>query len=317
MKFLLGLFFMKCYVKEKRIGEGTYAVIYKGYECERNEGKETPGREVAIKKIKHTKYKSGMEMSALREIKHLKRIQSEYVIEILDVFEEKGSVHIVLEYMESNLEALIKSKRLVFMPQDVKAWMLMITKGLFECHSRFILHRDLKPNNILVSRGGFLKIADFGISRDFGFPIGCMTNQVITRWYKSPELLFGSKTYSFGVDIWALGCVFAEMLLRTPYLPGNSDVHQLDLIFTALGTPTEVEWPGIKELPCYVHFEPRPRNDPKVLFSGAGSDATDLLEKMLVFNPEKRISCQDILSHKYFTNTPAPTLPSALPFSMP
>ncbi|KAI5186245.1 cyclin-dependent kinase 7 [Nematocida homosporus] len=322
---------VKRYTKEEKIGEGTYAVIYGGkeYSVSLANAKDpivtdmpplnaVQERKIAIKRIKIVKDRSGIEMSALREIKHLKSLVSDYIIEILDVFEQDKHIHIVLPYMESNLEVIVRSKKLVFMPQDVKAWMLMICRGLYECHSRYILHRDIKPNNVLISRTGQVKLADFGLATEFGFPVRCMTNQVITRWYKAPELLLGSTNYSFGIDIWALGCLFAELLLRTPYLPGDDDVHQLDLTFRALGTPSEETWPEIKDLAGYrLNFPKYPPNNLSELFGAAGPDAVDLLTKMLVYNPAKRISIEDILAHNYFKNAPTPTKPGQLPFDVP
>ncbi|OAG29646.1 cyclin-dependent kinase 7 [Nematocida displodere] len=322
---------VKRYTKEDKIGEGTYAVIYSGKEysvpmsnAENTILTDTPPanavqvRKVAIKRIKLVKGRSGIDFTAIREIKHLKRLATEHVIDLLDVFVQEQHIHIVLPFIESNLEVIIRSKKLVFMPQDVKAWLCMASKGLYECHSRFILHRDIKPNNILIGRDGKLKLADFGLATDFGFPIKDMTNQVITRWYKSPELLLGSTNYTFGVDIWALGCVFAELLLRTPYLPGNDDVHQLELIFAALGTPTEEIWPEIKELPGYrLDLPKHPRHDLSTLFGAAGVDAIDLLEKMLTYNPRKRIHIKDILTHPYFKNFPQATRSDLLPFDAP
>jgi cyclin-dependent kinase 7 len=101
----------------------------------------------------------------------------------------------------------------------------------------------LKPNNVLISAKGELKLGDFGMATRFGMPTGNRTSQVVTRWYRAPELLLGAKDYSFGVDMWAVGCIFAELMLRTPYLPGESDIDQLITIFRALGSPTETEWP--------------------------------------------------------------------------
>lgn len=319
---------VKRYTKEEKIGEGTYAVIYSGkeYSVDIANAKEqictelpplnaVQERKVAIKRIKRVENRSGIEISALREIKALKRLSSQHIIEILDVFEQDRHIHIVLPYIDTNLEVIIKSKKLVFMPQDIKSWMLMICNGLYECHSKFILHRDIKPNNILVTHGGQVKIADFGLASEFGFPVRAMTNQVITRWYKAPELLLGSKNYSFGVDIWALGCLFAELLLRTPYLPGTDDVHQLDLIFSALGTPSEEEWPEIKELPGYkLDFPVRPKHSLSILFGAAGPDAVNLLEKMLTYNPRERPTIKEVLEHEYFKNLPPPTRPDLLPF---
>lgn len=321
----------KRYVKENKIGEGTYAVIFCGWEClvdaasmdseiisETLPTGAMQTRRVAIKRFKRTTTKTGIDISTLREIKHLKRITSENVIEVVDVVEQKKQIHLILPYMESNLEVLIKSKNLIFMPEDVKSWMLMICKGLHECHSRFLLHRDVKPNNILVGRDGVLKLADFGLAADLGFPIREMTNQVMTRWYKSPEILMGSTHYSFGIDVWALGCVFAELLLRTPYLPGADDIEQLDVIFQALGTPDIDSWPEMAELPGYkLDFPSRPKPDAGSLFGAAGADAMDLLGRMFVYNPDKRISVEEALEHPYFSNTPLPTKPENLPFDTP
>ncbi|KAI5191337.1 cyclin-dependent kinase 7 [Nematocida sp. AWRm77] len=319
---------LRRYTKEDKIGEGTYAVIYSGkeYFVDGSDAKEEiitntpplnaiPGRKIAVKKIKRAKGVSGVDLSAVREIKHLKRISAEHVIEILDVFVQDNAIHIVLPYMESNLEVIIRSKNLVFMPQDVKSWMLMVCQGLRECHARFILHRDIKPNNILIGKDGQAKLADFGISTDFGFPVRQMTNPVVTRWYKAPELLLGGTNYSFGVDIWALGCLFAELFLRTPYLPGTDDIHQLELIYKALGTPSTEDWPELMHLPWYK--EPAaaiPPPDFSSLFSAVGEDGLDLLKQMLVYNPAKRISIEGILSHRYFQTSPRPTRPDLLPF---
>ncbi|KAI5181797.1 cyclin-dependent kinase 7 [Nematocida sp. AWRm80] len=319
---------VKRYTRGEKVGEGTYARIYEGYEysvsapdAAKEIITETPpvngirGRKVAIKRIKIVKERASIEVSALREIKHLKRVSSPNVIDILDVFEQGGQIHIVLPFLETNLEIIIRNKNLVFMLQDVKAWMLMICNAIHACHSEYILHRDIKPNNILIGKGGAVKLADFGLAADFGFPIRNMTNEVITRWYKSPELLLGATNYTFGADIWALGCLFAELLLRLPYLPGNDDIQQLELIFKAHGTPTKEEWPEIKELPGYrLNFQKVPKRDISTLFSAAGSEAIDLLQKMFVYNPSKRITIEDILAHPYFTASPSPTSPEHLPF---
>lgn len=103
--------------------------------------------------------------------------------------------------------------------------------------------QDMKPNNLLLTQDGVLKIADFGLARDWGDPGKAMTSQVVTRWYRSPELLYGAQEYTYAVDIWAVGCIFAELMLRTPYVAGESDIDQLTKIFHALGTPTEADWP--------------------------------------------------------------------------
>lgn len=152
----------------------------------------------------------------------------------------------MLEYVASDLEALIKDKSVIFTPADIKSWLLMALRGLSHCHSMFVIHRDLKPNNLLLHADGTLKIADFGLAREhaqFTMNERVMTSQVVTRWYRAPELLFGARHYGAAVDIWSLGCIAVELLMRTPYLPGNTDLDQIKTVFRARGTPTEEEWP--------------------------------------------------------------------------
>jgi len=192
--------------------------------------------------------------------------------------------------------------------------MLMLLSGVEHCHKNWVLHRDLKPNNLLISPEGVLKLADFGLARLFGSPNRRFTHQVVTRWYRAPELLFGAQAYSSAIDMWACGCIFAELMLRKPYLPGESDIDQLGKIFAALGTPTEEIWPGLTSLPDYVPFNPCPATPFKQLFTAAGDDALDLLASMMRFNPASRISASDALAHPYFSNSPFPTPTAKLVF---
>lgn len=171
----------------------------------------------------------------------------------------------------------------------------------------------MKPNNLLLTSGGILKIADFGLARDWGDAGKQMTSQVVTRWYRSPELLFGAKEYSFAVDIWAVGCIFAELMLRTPYVAGDTDLDQLTKIFHALGTPTEADWPGMTSLPDYIQFKTFPKVPLRRYFIAAGTDALSLLEQMLVFDPSRRWTAEECLGHSYFRNTPLATTPEKLP----
>ncbi|KAJ3102958.1 MCM DNA helicase complex subunit mcm6 [Phlyctochytrium planicorne] len=208
----------------------------------------TTKRLVAIKKIKIGQFKDGLDLSAIREVKFLQELRHPNVVEepyiqLIDVFAHKTNLNLVLEYLDSDLEMIIKNRNVVFSAGDVKSWMLMTLRGTYHCHRSFILHRDLKPNNLLLAKDGNLKLADFGLARDFGDYSKPMTSQVVTRWYRAPELLLGAQRYGYGVDIWAIGCIFAELLLRVPYLAGNSDIEQLQTIFRALGTPTDEEWP--------------------------------------------------------------------------
>ncbi|CAO3618707.1 unnamed protein product [Mucor fragilis] len=294
------------YVKDAKVGEGTYAVVYSGTSVQ-------TGRKVAIKKIKMGQFKDGLDLTAIREVKYLQELRHPNVIELIDVFSHKTNLNLVLEYLDSDLEQVIKDKSILFMPADIKSWMLMMLRGLDHCHRHFVLHRDMKPNNLLLTSGGVLKIADFGLARDWGDPGKQMTSQVVTRWYRSPELLFGAKEYSYAVDIWAVGCIFAELMLRTPYVAGDTDIDQLTKIFHALGTPSDTDWPGMSSLPDYIQFKSFPKVPLRQYFTAAGTDALSLLEQMLVFDPNKRWTAEECLGHSYFRNTPLATEPSKLP----
>lgn len=319
---------VKRYTKEGKIGEGTYAMIYFGKEylvspadasddliTETPPANALPGRSVAIKRIKKDSSQIDIEIAALREIKHLKYLNSEYIIDLLDIIVQDRHIHIILPYMESNLEVIIRCKDLILMPLDVKAWMLMISKAVHECHSHFIIHRDIKPNNILIGKDGSLKLADFGLSVDIGFPLRALTPNVVTRWYKAPEILLGCTNYTFAIDIWALGCVFAELLKRSPFLPGKTDSHQLELIFSLLGNPTEEDFKaiGCDKEPLTIPMD-TVKPDISQSFTAAGDDAVDLLQKMFVYRPDQRITITEVLNHPYFTNTPPPTAAEKLPF---
>ncbi|GAA5850646.1 hypothetical protein JCM9279_006373 [Rhodotorula babjevae] len=296
----------KSYSKDKKVGEGTYAVVYLGKQL-------NTGRKIAIKKIKVGQFKDGLDMSAIREVKFLRELRHPNVIELLDVFSNKTNLNLVLEFLDTDLEAVIRDKALLFQSADIKSWMLMTIKGLDFCHQNWILHRDMKPNNLLISADGVLKLADFGLAREYADEAAKMTCQVVTRWYRCPELLLGARSYSTGVDMWATGCIFAELMLRVPFIAAESDMEQLNLIFTALGTPTEQEWPGFGKLSNGATFDPKPRSDLGSLFSAASPEAIDLLQKTLLYDPRKRITARQALHHPYFHTSPRPTPTRLLP----
>eukprot|EP00188_Purpureofilum_apyrenoidigerum_P002815 Plantae.Rhodophyta-Purpureofilum_apyrenoidigerum.ctg2880.p1 GENE.Plantae.Rhodophyta-Purpureofilum_apyrenoidigerum.ctg2880~~Plantae.Rhodophyta-Purpureofilum_apyrenoidigerum.ctg2880.p1 ORF type:complete len:357 (+),score=59.56 Plantae.Rhodophyta-Purpureofilum_apyrenoidigerum.ctg2880:1113-2183(+) len=282
------------YEKQSKLGEGTGGVVTKARDTETN-------RIVAVKKIRMGKAKDGISIEALREIKLLQEIQHPNVIELVDVFASHTNVNIVYEYCLTDLEEIIRDRTIFISPAEVKGCMLMILKGVEACHRHYTLHRDIKPNNILLGTDGQFKLADFGLARIHGSPNPRLTHVVVTRWYRAPELLFGARQYGAGIDIWAVGCVFAELLRREPYLPGDSDIDQLTRIFQARGTPTEAIWPGVSSLPAYVKFTDVPAPDQRAIFSAASEESIDLLNQFMAFNPSERISASNALKHRYFT----------------
>uniref|UniRef100_A0A3Q2Z3V6 Cyclin-dependent kinase 7 n=1 Tax=Hippocampus comes TaxID=109280 RepID=A0A3Q2Z3V6_HIPCM len=177
----------------------------------------------------------------------------------------------------------------------------------------FHMLNDLKPNNLLLDGNGVLKLADFGLAKAFGSPNRVYTHQVVTRWYRSPELLFGARMYGVGVDMWAVGCILAELLLRIPFLVGDSDLDQLTKIFEALGTPTEETWPGVSSLPDYMPFKIFPGTPLEHIFSAATDDLLELLHGLFTFNPSTRTTATQALKMKYFSNRPGPTPGPQLP----
>uniref|UniRef100_A0A8C7SKG3 Cyclin-dependent kinase 7 n=2 Tax=Salmoninae TaxID=504568 RepID=A0A8C7SKG3_ONCMY len=232
---------------------------------------------VAIKKVKSLRSgMNGINRTALREIKLLQELSHPNIIGLLDAFGHKSNISLVFDYMETDLE-------------------------------------DLKPNNLLLDENGVLKLADFGLAKAFGSPNRVYTHQVVTRWYRSPELLFGARMYGVGVDMWAVGCILAELLLRLPFLAGDSDLDQLSKIFEALGTPTDDTWPGMSSLPDYVSFKLFPGTPLEHIFSAAGDDLLELLQGLFTFNPSTRLTATQALKMRYFSNRPGPTPGHQLP----
>uniref|UniRef100_A0A8C5DCF2 Cyclin-dependent kinase 7 n=1 Tax=Gouania willdenowi TaxID=441366 RepID=A0A8C5DCF2_GOUWI len=291
----------KRYEKLDFLGEGQFATVYKARD-------RTNDTIVAIKKIKvghRTEAKDGINRTALREIKLLQELHHPNII----------GTHLcdLITAAENLFGVIIKDTSLVLTPANIKAYILMTLQGLEYMHHHWVLHRDLKPNNLLLDGSGVLKLADFGLAKSFGSPSRVYTHQVVTRWYRSPELLFGARMYGVGVDMWAVGCILAELLLRIPFMAGDSDLDQLTKIFEALGTPTEETWPGMSNLPDYVCFKQFPGTPLEHIFSAAGDDLLELLEGLFTFNPSTRTTATQALKSSYFSNRPAPTPGPQLP----
>ncbi|RKF61074.1 Serine/threonine-protein kinase KIN28 [Golovinomyces cichoracearum] len=302
------------YVKGKKLGEGTYANVYLGHL------RDSPTSLVAIKKIKIQKeYTEGLAPDAIRELKHLRELTHPNIISLLSVFTSKvQNLNLVLEYLPlGDLEMLIKdTDNIRYGAADIKAWMNMLVRAVWFCHENFVLHRDIKPNNLLIAADGEVKLADFGLARSFSDPYRQMTSNVITLWYRPPELLFGAKHYSGAVDIWSVGLVFAELIIRVPYLAGETEVMQIKIISQAIGTPTEDNWPGVTKLPGYTVSEilpVQPKDTYLAMFGTAGEEGVNLLMQMLVLDPNKRITARQALEHGWWRADPKPTPKSELP----
>ena len=305
------------YVKDKKLGEGTYAIVYLGHL------KADSSSLVAIKKIKvNTEYRDGLSMDAIREVKYLQELSHPNIIALHAVFSSKNqNLNLVLEYLPlGDLEMLIKDiEGIRYGTAEVKTWMGMLGRAVWFCHENFVLHRDIKPNNLLIAADGEVKLADFGLARSFSDPYRPMTYQVITRWYRPPELLFGARFYSGAVDVWSMGIVFAELILRFPFVAGNTDVHQLELICNAVGTPTEENWPGVSKLEGFLKYDKaatvpvRGKDFFLSKFGTAGPVGVELLMSMLTLDPRKRCTARQMLEHKWWSSDPRPTAKEDLP----
>jgi cyclin-dependent kinase 7 len=286
--------------------------------------RDDPSTLVAIKKFKKPpEFKDGLSMDSIREIKYLQELSHPNIIRLHSVFSSKDqNLNMVLEYLPlGDLEMLIKdTEHVAYSPGDTKAWMGMLARAVWFCHENFVLHRDIKPNNLLIAADGELKLADFGLARSFAEPYTNMTHNVVTIWYRPPELFFGARNYSGAVDVWSMGIVFAELVLRRPFIPGQSDLHQLELIFEYVGTPNEENWPGVSKLPNFVQpeksypvrgkdFFMREPNDMRT----TGNEGIELFMSMLALDPRKRKTARQILEHKWWTVDPRPTNKEDLP----
>lgn len=301
---------LKRYEKIEFLGEGQFATVYKAKDKCNNE------EIVAVKKIKiGTKVDAadGINRTALREIKLLQELSHPNVIGLLDVFGHRSNISIVYDFMDTDLEVIIKDSTIILTLAHIKSYILQTLLGLEYLHTLWILHRDLKPNNLLINDRGVLKIGDFGLAKFYGSPNRLYTHQVVTRWYRAPELLFGARNYATGIDIWATGCILAELLLRVPLFPGESDLDQLSKIFELLGTPTEDIWPGVGSLPSYVAYKSYPATPLSNVFTAADKDLLSLIEQTLCLNPLSRCTATEALKMPYFSNPPAPTQGSQLP----
>eukprot|EP00761_Pharyngomonas_kirbyi_P013254 gb/GECH01013281.1/.p1 GENE.gb/GECH01013281.1/~~gb/GECH01013281.1/.p1 ORF type:complete len:306 (+),score=55.91 gb/GECH01013281.1/:1-918(+) len=293
------------YRKLEKLGEGTYGVVYKA------EDKHT-GDVTAMKKIRLENEDDGVPGTAIREISLLKELPHPNIVNLRDVIHNETKLYLVFEFLNRDLRKFMDGVHGLLDPLLIKSYMYQMVNALYFCHSHRILHRDLKPQNLLIDRQGHIKLADFGLARAYNLPIRSYTHEVITLWYRAPEILLGSRHYSTPVDIWSIGCIFAEMIKKDPLFPGDSEIDQLHKIFRVCGTPNEEIWPGSTSLPhfksTFPTWHPRSLSDVLPPFDNLG---IDLLEKMLEYDPAKRITAKDALNHPYFDDLDKSLYPGA------
>jgi len=292
---------MDRYRKIEKLGEGTYGVVYMA------EDRETSNI-VALKRIQIDSDEEGVPCTALREISLLKGLNHPNVVRLHDVLHGAKKLTLVFEYCDQDLKAFLDASAEPPRSDVVKSFVFQLLQGLAFCHDKRVLHRDLKPQNLLINKEGQLKLADFGLARAFGLPVKSYSHEVVTLWYRAPDVLLGSTRYTTSIDMWSTGCIFAEMLIKEPLFPGTEPAHQLGLIFGLVGTPSPATWPDAMSLPkAQELLTPLAINPGQGLTSRVGSldpVGLTLLSSLLTCDPAARITAQDALAHPYFRAAP-------------
>ncbi|ERL88176.1 hypothetical protein D910_05564 [Dendroctonus ponderosae] len=319
--------FVSEFEKLNRIGEGTYGIVCKfslihprsDSSCLLSDrAKDTiSGQIVALKKVRMDQERDGIPISSLREIQVLLNCKHENIVHLKEVVVGKSleSIFLAMEYCEQDLASLLDNMQAPFTESQVKCIMLQVLRGLRYLHHNFVVHRDLKVSNLLMTDKGCVKIADFGLARWFGVPLRPMTPHVVTLWYRSPELLLQAPTQTTSVDMWAAGCILGELLGHKPLLPGRTEIQQLELIVDLLGTPSDAIWPGFSNLPALQNFslKQQPYNNLKQKFPWLSAAGLRLLNFLFMYDPRKRATAEECLQSSYFKEPPLPCDPKLMP----
>lgn len=284
----------------EKLGEGTYATVFKGRNGQ-------TGAFVALKEI-HLDSEEGTPSTAIREISLMKELKHENIVSLYDVIHTENKLMLVFEYMDKDLKKYMDSytnshsgQRGALEAATIKSFMWQLLRGIAFCHDNRVLHRDLKPQNLLINNSGQLKLADFGLARAFGIPVNTFSNEVVTLWYRAPDVLLGSRTYNTSIDIWSAGCIMAEMFTGRPLFPGTTNEDQLLKIFRLMGTPSERSWPGISAFPEYKPTWPvYATQELRAILPQVDSLGLQLLGQMLQMRPEMRCSAHQALAHPWF-----------------
>lgn len=277
------------YIKLRKLGQGTYATVYKGKS-------RLTDKLVALKEI-ILEHEEGAPCTAIREVSLLKELRHANIVTLHDIIHTEKSLTLVFEYLDRDLKQYMDECENVLNLYNVKLFLFQLLRGLAYCHRRRILHRDLKPQNLLINDKGELKLGDFGLARAKSVPTNTYSNEVVTLWYRPPDVLLGSRHYSTQIDMWGVGCIFFEMVNGRPLFPGSSVEDQLRLIFSVLGTPSKDCWPHLEIPSTFPKFVKEslwskvPRLD---------QTAIDLLEKFLLYDAKTRTSATDAMHHSYF-----------------
>ncbi|KAH7423814.1 hypothetical protein KP509_12G075200 [Ceratopteris richardii] len=283
---------MHRYKAIKFLGDGTYGSVWKALNIDDNEF-------VAVKKIKQ-KYYTWEECMNLREVKPLQKLKHPHIVRLKEVVRENNELFFVFECMEFNLYQAMKDLNVPITESRIRSWCFQIFQALDNMHSNGYFHRDMKPENLLVT-GDLVKVADFGFVREVHSEPP-YTDYVSTRWYRAPEVLLRSRSYGPAIDMWAMGAIMAELFSLQPLFPGESEVDEIYKICNVIGSPSHHIWAEGMELAAAMNFRfPKfPQADLSCLLPTASSDAIDLILALCSWSPERRPSASEALQHPLF-----------------
>ncbi|XP_078341209.1 cyclin-dependent kinase 17-like isoform X3 [Crassostrea virginica] len=287
---------IESYTKLDKLGEGTYATVFKGKS-------RLTDNLVALKEIR-LEHEEGAPCTAIREVSLLRELKHANIVTLHDIIHTDKSLTLVFEYLEKDLKQYMDDCGNIMSMSNVKIFLFQLLRGLAYCHKKQVLHRDLKPQNLLINERGELKLADFGLARAKSIPTKTYSNEVVTLWYRPPDVLLGSTEYSTQIDMWGVGCIFYEMACGRPLFPGSTVEDELHYIFKILGTPTEENFPGISKNEEFLSYNFSNYESENLINVAPrlDSEGLDLLSTLLLYEAKRRASASEGMRHAFFNS---------------